>query len=492
MASARGFVGWRAAILAIGLLAASIVQPLSAFADSFPAGIVVKGLVAVGRLPADMRDKFGETTISASGITADANSWRRIGDRYHGVFYLLPDRGWNVKGTTDYRPRIHRFSIAFKPADGSSGANVIATLQNTIMLTDANGRALTGLDPVAVRRGAYDFPHMPEAINGRISLDPESIVLARDGSFFIGDEYGPYIYRFSRTGRMIAAIRPPDAFIPRRNGQQNFSSNNPGPGAKAPEPRDPEFGRQNNQGFEGMAVTPDGKTLAVILQSATRQDGGNSAATRQNTRMLIYNIANLDRPKLVREHVVVLPAFADSEGKRRIAAQSELLALDDNHFLLLCRDSNNGYGADGAMSRYRRIEFIDTTQASNIAGTDYDRDKPVAPGGKLVADIIPATLTSFIDINDNSQLAKFGMHNGEPNDRTNLSEKWEAMTLVPALDPKHPHDFFLFVGNDNDFINQNGFQVGARYKDASGANVDTTLLVFRITLPKFSGSRQER
>ena len=44
-------------------------------------------------------------------------------------------------------------------------------------------------------------------------------------------------------------------------------------------------------------------------------------------------------------------------------------------------------------------------------------------------------------------------------------------------------DFFLFVSNDNDFITQNGNQAGAPYRDASGVEVDTMLLAFRVTLP---------
>jgi hypothetical protein len=59
------------------------------------------------------------------------------------------------------------------------------------------------------------------------------------------------------------------------------------------------------------------------------------------------------------------------------------------------------------------------------------------------------------------------------------------LTLVPALDPANPRDYFLFVSNDNDFITQNGYQVGAPYRDQSGADVDTILLVYRITLPDF-------
>jgi hypothetical protein len=108
---------------------------------------------------------------------------------------------------------------------------------------------------------------------------------------------------------------------------------------------------------------------------------------------------------------------------------------------------------------------------------------PVAPGGKLADGVVPATLTPFIDLNDNAQLSKFGLHNGEPNDRNNLSEKWEGMALAPVLDSANPNDHLLFITNDNDFITQNGYQVSAAYKDASGADVDTMLLVYRITLP---------
>lgn len=461
------------------LLAAALCHPASADqAKPGLPGLVSQGLIGVASLPGNTRDKFGESTISASAITVDRASWQRDGNTLRGTIYMLPDRGWNVEGTIDYRPRFHKMTVSIAPG------NVTMTLVDTIMLTDAAGEQMTGLDPERVRAAANGFPEMPEASNGRISLDAEAITLNPDGTFFISDEYGPYVYRFSPQGKMLGAIRPPDAFIPIRKGVSNFSSNNPGPGASKPVPPDPEFGRQNNQGFEGMSLMPDGKTLAVILQSATRQDGGNNAATRDHTRILFYDVSDLANPKLVRENVVILPNFKDAEGRRRIAAQSELLALDANHFFLLSRDSNNGYGMKGSTSVYRRVDLLDTTGATNIAGTDYDGAKPVAPGGKLADGVTAATLSPFIDINDNAQLNKFGLHNGEPNDKTNLSEKWEAMGLVSALDPANPRDFFLIVGNDNDFMTQDGFQAGEAYKEGSGADLDSRLLVYRITVPE--------
>jgi hypothetical protein len=454
---------------------------------------VNQGLVGVGRLPADLRDRFGETFGSGSGLAADPKTWMLTPAGYQGTFYMLPDRGYNVGGTTDYRARLNTLSVTFKPLPDPAAvpvaerqSSIIATLTDTILLTDPAGEPMTGLDPVenGIRRAANGFPDLPQAPNGRLAIDSESLALLPDGGFFIGDEYGPYVYRFSSAGRLLAAIRPPEAFVPKRKGRDHFSSNNPGPGAREPEPPNPESGRQNNQGFEGLSLAPSGKLLFVILQSATRQDGGTAAETRQYTRLLAYDIADLDRPKLVREFVVPLPVFDNAEGKRRVAAQSELLALDETHLLLLCRDAGNGYGTDGATSRYRKVELLDISRATDIAGSPYDSTAAVAPNGKLADGIVPATLTPFIDLNDNAQLARFGLHNGEPNDRNNLSEKWEGMTLVPALDPANPRDFFLFVTNDNDFITQNGFQVGAPYKDASGADVDTMLLVYRVTLPE--------
>src|SRR5262249_56706472 len=138
---------------------------------------------------------------------------------------MLPDRGFNVTGTRDYRARVNKLSITFKPLDNPTAVpvaerqnSVAATLTDTILLTDAAGQSLTGLDPDGIRRAANGFPDLPQASNGRVSIDSESLALLPDGSFFIGDEYGPYVYRFSPTRRLLAAIRPPQALLPQLNG----------------------------------------------------------------------------------------------------------------------------------------------------------------------------------------------------------------------------------------------------------------------------------
>jgi hypothetical protein len=488
----------RSSLLMPAALAVLLAGTAASFADNSASvdGVtyVNKGRVGIGRIPASQRDKFGETFGSGSGMSIDPTRWTRDGDSYKGSLWLLPDRGYNAVGTTDYRPRINTIDIQLTPvAPGTTPAadkaqsTVKATLADTIMLVDDKGANTTGLDPAdGTRAASGDMPILPQAPNGKVSLDNEAIVRLPDGTMLISDEYGPYIYRYSADGHMMSATQPPAALLPMRKGKINFASNNPGPGETAPDPKDPETGRQNNQGLEGMSMTPDGKFLIAVLQSATRQDGGDSGSTRQNTRALVYDATDLAHLKLVHEYVVPLPVFTDAKGKKAVAAQSEILALSPTSFLMLPRDSGNGYGQPGDKSLYRDIDIVDISAATDIAGTEFDGTKPVAPKGVVDPSVKPATLTRFIDINDSADLARFGLHNGAPNDRNNLSEKWEAMGIAKVLDPNLPNDYFLFVANDNDFLTQDGFQVGAAYKGDGGGEVDTMFQVFQVTLPGYS------
>ncbi|RUW72155.1 MULTISPECIES: esterase-like activity of phytase family protein [unclassified Mesorhizobium] len=479
--------------VALGAALALFTALTPALADGV--AYVNKGLVGVGRIPANQKDKFGETFGSGSGMAIDTKGWARDGNAYKGSLWLLPDRGYNVVGTTDYRARLNTVSIELAPtppgaapAAGQEQSGVNATLADTLLLTDDKGVDATGLDPLnGVRPAAGDMPILPQADNGKLALDDEAIVRLPDGSMFISDEYGPNIYRFSAEGRLMSATQPPAALVPMRHGKPNFASDNPGPGAAEPDPKDPETGRQNNQGLEGMSLTPDGKFLIAVLQSAPRQDGGDSGSTRQNTRALVYDASDLAHLKLAHEYVVPLPVFKDAKGKTKVAAQSEIVALSNTSFLMLTRDSGNGQGVKGEESLYRKINIVDLSGATDIAGGPFDAaDKPLAPKGVLDASVAPAKVTPFIDINDRAQLGRFGLHNGKPNDKDNLSEKWEAMSLVSVLDPKLPDDYFLFVANDNDFLTQDGFQVGAPYKAEDGADVDTMFLVYQVTLPNLA------
>lgn len=484
-----------AALVALAAVCLVAAQP-PATAQTVVVGdsvLTVLGLVGVGRLPANLRDVHGETFGSISGLWADPAAWARSGSGYSGVFYASPDRGYNIVGTIDYAPRINRLDFSFTPAPlGATGLPQnqigLALTQSTRLFETLPGggtQLFSGLDPrpggVATggaRAATALLPELPQAFNGKLALDAEGIVRLSDGSWLISDEYGPSVYRFSPGGEFIGALPVAASVRPLRNGVTDYSSNNPAVGQPAPVPANPTFGRQNNQGFEGLSVSPDGRTLFVALQSAARQDGGTggTAATRDHTRLFTYDIGNLDQITLTGEYVVRLPRF-QQEGATRVAAQSEVLALSSTQLLILPRDSN-GFAVGLEQSLLRRVDVIDIADATNILGQPYESQ--IAPGGVLNPAITPALYRPFLNINDNAELARFGLVNGTVPGLSNLSEKWEGLVLLPALDPERPDDWFLFVANDNDFATTDGFHAGATYADAN--DIDTMFLAYRVTI----------
>ena len=107
-------------LLSAALATFVFAAPVAALADTSVAvqgvALVNKGRVAIGRLPANLRDKFGETFGSGSGMSIDTKSWIRNADgTYTGSLWLLPDRGYNVAGTTDYRARLNTIDIQLTP-----------------------------------------------------------------------------------------------------------------------------------------------------------------------------------------------------------------------------------------------------------------------------------------------------------------------------------------------------------------------------------------
>jgi hypothetical protein len=121
---------------------------------------------------------------------------------------------------------------------------------------------------------------------------------------------------------------------------------------------------------------------------------------------------------------------------------------------------------------------IDISAATNILGESFEAT--IATGGVLNPAITPAQYASFLDINDNAQLARFGLVNGVVPGLDNLSEKWEGLVLVSTLEADKPNDYFLFVANDNDFATTDGFHAGAAYND--GKDIDTMFLAYRVTI----------
>ncbi|KAF1921174.1 esterase-like activity of phytase-domain-containing protein [Ampelomyces quisqualis] len=506
----------------LGLLALPVAQilatPLTPRADATPVNVttcngkkyVYEELAGYGKLPADFRDKYGDTLGGiGSAIALDKRSvrWTNSSGVYQGVIYGLPDRGWNTQGTQNTQSRVHKFSFTFEIVKNATvqrpaAPNFKLQYMDTILLTGPDGTPLTGLDPTdtVTYKG---FPNLPLAKytgdgfggkNGtggaRVALDTEGLVLGDNDTIWISDEYAARVYQFDKKGKMIQAIRTPDALVPLRKGTESFSAASPpiyDPDFKI-KPEDPSTGRSNNQGLEALTASPDGKYLYTLLQSATIQDGGSSNSKRRNSRFLTYRIIENNTAELEAEYAVQLPVLSTG----RVASQSEMIYVSKDQFLVLARDGGAGHGQDKSESIYRNADIIDISKATNIVGK-YDgfKDSIASRKGVLKSEITPAEYCPWLSYNVNSQLNRFGVRNGGAQDQNLLNEKWESFALLEADDGDNKGDvkaYYLVSFSDNDFITQNGYiNFGQQsYKDSSGFDLDTQVLVFKVTLPKGS------
>lgn len=469
-------------------------------------------LAGFGYLPSDAVDKFNDTIGGiGSSVAFERLSWRRSGNSYTGTVWGLPDRGWNTEGTLNQQNRVHRFQLTLTPNNTATAANpsphnIQLKYEDTVLFTDPLFAPVSGLD--ANQAGAAHYPGFPDipvsdytgdgfggpGPGGRtVSLDSEGLVLTADGGFWVSDEYGPYVYRFSRAGNLVQAIRPPDALIPIRNGSESFSSDNPPryDPTKAPIPANPTSGRVNNHGFEGLTSSPDGRYLYTLLQGAAIQEGGSKAATERYVRFLQYDTLRpsgpTGTPSLIAEYVVALPNYVRANGAARTADQSEVHFVSPTQFLVLARDSGAGHGQSSSTSIYRHADVFDISNATNIIGQyDATNQSIASTNGVLKPGITPAAYCPFVDYNINSQLNRYMAHNGGAQDQNLLNEKWESLALVP-VDGGIGADgrWFLISFSDNDFITQRGQLKGGQfhYSDSSGFNLDNQILAFEITLP---------
>jgi hypothetical protein len=195
---------------------------------------VYNELAGYGFVPGNAVDKYGDTISIGSSISI--TEWSKKNGVFSGTLWGLPDRGWNTNGTNAFVSRVHKFSITLTPVTGGSadqplGPNLKLTYEDTVLFKDPTGAYTSGLD--ADQNGRLQlsgFPALPIATypgdgfggigagGTAVSIDAEGLVVDKDGSFWVSDEYGPYVYRFDKTGKMTLAIAPPDAILPLRRG----------------------------------------------------------------------------------------------------------------------------------------------------------------------------------------------------------------------------------------------------------------------------------
>jgi hypothetical protein len=335
---------------------------------------------------------------------------------YDNRYVLLSDRGPNkvaypggaaVDNTTSYDNRFQIFDIDVTPnASSPTGYSVSAGNVGTTLLSNAQGAPYTGL--------STGFSTNP-AQNTR--LDSEGIRVAPDGSIYVSDEYGPYILHFNQQGQQIGSLPVP----------ASIQIANPGPNL-AQEMATNTLGRVTNKGAEGIAISPDGKTLIAAMQGPLIQDGGNAGGT--NVRLLVYDLTNPNaQPK---QYLYPLdPGLAISE----------ILAVNDHEFVVDERDGTVG----GGKKLLYEIDLDQANAPTDLATSAYSGTTTAngLPVSGTPAGVTALSKTLFADVGQILTAADaFVPGTG------GLPDKIEGYAWGPTL---ANGDQLLLATNDNDF-----------------------------------------
>jgi hypothetical protein len=322
-------------------------------------------------------------------------------DAGHGEFWGMPDNGYGAKtNSADFLLRLYRIRPDFETATGGSGT--VAVL-GFLQLRDPDGRipfALTRSDRVLT--GA-DF-------------DLEAVRRAKDGTFWFGEEFGPFLLHTDSTGKVLEAPIPL-------------------PGVQSPQNPFLGSGTANlpaSRGFEPLALSIDGKTLYPMLEGALVGD--------PDPRRRIVNEFDLGEGEYTGR-----TWWYRTDTAFPNAVIGDMTALDEHRFVLIERDD-----FQGAEAQQKKIYLVDLRRVD----ADGYLEK------RLVLDLLRIGDPNGISLP--ARPGEFGV--GDP-----FSFPLQSVESLEVLGGER-----LLIANDNNYPGSDGRWIARDRPD------DTELIVVRV------------
>jgi hypothetical protein len=372
--------------------------------------------------PANSLGGFGSALCYASGNT----------------FLALPDRGpnampydSNIDDTASYINRFHTISMDLQPNDSGTGLpfTLTPTLRATTLLWSFTplvygaGDTLVGSGAPRINNFFQHFftgrsdnfdPNHNSGDPNDARFDSEGMRLSNDGrSVFISDEYGPYVYQFDR----LLGVRLRSFQLPANFYVNTLSS------MSAVEIAGNSSGRVANKGMEGLAITPDGRTLVGIMQNALIQDANEGA-----TKLLRIVTIDILSGRVTHQYAYLLTAGS---------GVSEIVALNNHEFLV---DERDGTGREANVppgnstnAKVKQLFKIDVDGALDVSAMD---------GLTAAANAVPKTL--FLNL--------VTTLNASSIDLDQIPSKVEGLAFGPDIKEGTTTMHTLWIGNDNDFV----------------------------------------
>lgn len=234
-------------------------------------------------------------------------------------FYALTDRGPNAdipKYLKDGKSVPGKFFPApnFTPSIGILKVDdKKAEIIDKIELKDSTGKNITGLPLPLNRIGStgevaldLNMNSLGYDING---LDPEGIAIDKDGNFWISDEYGPFIIKVDKNGKILEKLEP-------GNGLPEIVKH-----------------RIPNRGIEGLTIDKNGNIYAAV-QSTLNVDG------KTKDTAIFTRVLKID-PDTKEVKTFAYPI--DKNYKSNSAAKiGDIYAVDENKLLIIEQGKQKG------------------------------------------------------------------------------------------------------------------------------------------------------
>ncbi|RZS34359.1 phytase-like protein with esterase activity [Herbihabitans rhizosphaerae] len=309
-----------------------------------------------------------DRNIDLGGIGSDIYPAHR-----HGEFWTVTDRGPNGQIEVSGKKRRTFPLPMFDPAivrvrvDGKSVQPV-----ESIPIRTTAGEPVTGLPN---QKGHDEAPYtydastpLPYNVNG---IDPEGLVVARDGSFWLAEEYSPSILHVGRDGRVLAR------FVPKGLGLTGtgYPVIESLPGIL--------LARKQNRGFEGLAISPDGGTLFAAVQSPLSNPDKDTGEKSRTVRFLAVSTVD---GRATAEYVFrmedVTTFDPSAKGKQDEMKISGLVALDRDRLLV-----------DQRTDKVAKVYVADLAGATDVLGSRHD-DPKTSPSLESLPDPAAAGITA--------------------------------------------------------------------------------------------------
>lgn len=320
-----------------------------------------------------------------------------------GTFWSLSDNGFGSKlNSSDAMLMLHHLKF-----DWDAGkVNAV----ETVFLSDPDKKA-----PFPIVMEGSDKRYLTGA-----DFDVESIQPVADG-FWVGEEFGPYILKFTRDGKLTDVIAT-------KAGETDVKSpDNPTltlPGN--PTQKLPAFNLKRSGGFEGMALSKDGTKLYGLLEGPLYTADGQVEKTEDGATGL--RIIELD---------VASKAWTGRTWLYPLAEGGEAIGdfnmLDDSTALVIERDNGAGT-ADKACADPKKPDancFAVPAKVKRIYKIEFN-DANVGKAARKIGYI------DLMKIADPDNKARQGSENGI------YTMPFVTIENVDRVDANH-----IIVGNDN-------------------------------------------